>query len=66
MKPALDYLALAIALLPLSGVIAVLLCHFTPRLRRWWQRRHNRRLGSRYRDESWLSQGRTSTTQHRL
>ena len=65
MKTPLDYLMLAILLLPTSALVAALVCQTVPRLKRWYDRTFTRRLGNHYRDESWLSQGRTATTQHR-
>jgi hypothetical protein len=65
MYSASHYLALSFAMLPLSALLAVLFVVVCPRLRRWVDRSFTRRLGNHYRDESWLSQGRTATTQTR-
>lgn len=53
MKTPLDYLALFIAFAPASALLAVLLCGGMPRLNRWLDRLFTRRMGNRYRDESW-------------
>lgn len=55
MHPALDYIALAIATLPASGILAVMCYHAFPALRRWVD-------GSR----KFMRKGRTSSTQIRL
>lgn len=59
------YLALAIATLPASALMAVMICLAWPRTRRWMDRHLTRRLGNHYRDESWHSLGRIAPTQTR-
>ncbi len=54
MKPALDYLALAFAWLPVSALLAAVTCLV-------WARLANRQ-GNHPRAKPWLSQGRTATT----
>lgn len=61
----MTYLALSFAWLPVSALLGFALVCLWPRLRRWVDRTTTRRLGSHYRDESWLSQGRTAATQTR-
>lgn len=59
------YIALAIATLPATALLAVMICHACGKTSRWWNHHITRQLGNRYRDESWLAQGRTAPTQFR-
>lgn len=65
MHSAPHYLALAIATLPASALLAVMICHGWGKTRRWLDRHVTRQLGNHYRDESWLRQGRTASTKQR-
>jgi hypothetical protein len=66
MHSALHYLALAIATLPASALLAIIICHSCGKLNRWWDRHVTRQLGNHYRGESWHRQGRTAATQTRI